>query len=66
MILTLFNICPTIKMVNYSKESWNKHDFKIKESAIRRCPMIYSEAPCVKIFQKVEPRVYRVQCGGKK
>jgi hypothetical protein len=54
--------CPTPFIDNYT-DTWDKVDQAHLDSAISRCPQIYEDAPCVKIFTKKEDRVYSVICG---
>ena len=58
--------CPDTKIVNQTSEEWNESDTINLEAAKVGCGKRYPEAPCVAIFTKVQPLVYRVICGGEK
>jgi hypothetical protein len=60
------SLCIPPRIVNTSKELWNKHDTKILETAQKRCGQKYPDSPCVKLFWKTKPKSYRVICGGVK
>ena len=66
MITMLLLICTAPQMINTSNEAWNTKDYKTLQISQKRCKQLYPEAPCVKLFHKTEPRVYRVLCKGQK
>lgn len=62
LTLSIFLSCNEPKIENYTKV-WNNADQLHLEFAKKRCPEIYPEAPCVKLFRKKEKLVYNVICG---
>ena len=56
-------LCGDVNMINKTKSVWDKNDFKVLESAKQRCPIIYSDAPCVVKFVKKGEKDYGVRCG---
>lgn len=64
-ILTLSQAsqCPETKTLNLTSEEWNAADTEALETAQRRCPEVFPEAPCLKLFIKKEVLVYRAICG---
>ena len=62
--ISLNSGCFNPNIINTSQEPWNSHDQKVLKKATNRCGELYKDAPCIKMFWKTEPRVYRVMCGG--
>jgi len=42
---------------------WTDEDKSNLSHARQRCPIIYSESPCLTKFTKVEDKVYQAICG---
>jgi hypothetical protein len=61
-LLLLAGMCKDPPIENHT-DVWNKIDQLHLDSAIKRCPEIFPEYPCVKLFRKKEERVYNVICG---
>ncbi len=55
--------CLTTALVNLSNIPWNFEDRQNQAIAQSRCGTIYPDAPCLKLFVKVEPLMYRAICG---
>ena len=56
--------CPVTKLINQSKEPWNKMDAIAKNVAKERCgPITHHRSPCLKQFIKQKPLTYRAICG---
>ena len=56
--------CPVPKLINQSKEPWNKNDAIAKNVAKERCsPVTNKRSPCLKQFIKQKPKTYRAICG---
>lgn len=58
--------CPSVKLINWSDESWTKEDMKSKRSAQKTCKKVYKDAPCLITFIKTEPQAFRAICGAKR
>lgn len=54
--------CPPTKIVNHTK-IWNKVDKEHIEVATKRCPTLYDDAPCLKLFTKKGELEYVAICG---
>lgn len=63
LVLLLSLSCPQTIVHNMSGIPWNKEDSVHAKIAEKNCAKKYSEAPCLKLFVKVEPLVYRAICG---
>jgi hypothetical protein len=61
-------VCPqTLKVLNENMQWDGCQDEEAYERALIRCNELYkSEAPCLKVFIKVEQGVYRAICGKEK
>ncbi|NDC23336.1 MAG: hypothetical protein EBZ49_04320 [Proteobacteria bacterium] len=56
------NHCPAPLVVNHTRR-WTPHDQKALKRAQGRCRIIYSDAPCLKRFDKLEDLRYTALCG---
>jgi hypothetical protein len=63
-VLTAFS-CPKTDVVNKTTE-WNKQDQIALETAKNRCGQLFLNAPCLKMFRKVEEGIYTALCGAGK
>ena len=63
-IFSLALVCSSVTVVNYTKE-WIKIDQLNYNQAVKRCPELYKDAPCLKTFIKKRDRVYNAICGKK-
>ena len=52
LLLAVLLSCPSATWINQTPEPWNKKDNKIFNKYIKRCPEVYKDAPCLKIFIK--------------
>lgn len=57
--------CPNPRLINRTEFPWNDHDQEVQATCIRRCPEIYSDAPCLKQFIKYGKQDYDCICGAK-
>jgi len=64
LLLAALN-CSVPQIVNRTSE-WIELDRRHLTQAVKRCPEIDKDYPCVKVFVKKEDRVYNVICGGQK
>ena len=61
-LVLLFN-CSEPVIENHT-DKWTGLDQQNYEQAIKRCPELYKDSPCLKVFIKKEDRVYNAICGG--
>jgi hypothetical protein len=54
--------CLATVMQNTTKFPWNDYDYQILAQAKKRCPEIWSDSPCVKLFKKFGENQYSVVC----
>lgn len=57
------SVCPPVKMVNKTKFPWNGRDKVVMARCVKHCPEIWSDAPCLKMFEKHEEHGYHCLCG---
>lgn len=53
--------CPKIEIQNKTKV-WNKQDRAALSTATKGCSQQYPDAPCLKMFRKVEQGIYSAVC----
>lgn len=58
--------CTAAIIVNSSDYPWNKFDQNTYLRSLTRCYYYFSDAPCVKKFEKRGERNYWVTCGKEK
>lgn len=63
--LAVIMACPSVTFQNKTSE-WTQQDISAYKSAVKRCPELHPDAPCVTVFRKVEAGIYSVVCGYKK
>lgn len=63
-LLAALNCAPTVVINN--TDNWTEEDSIHMVAAIKRCPELYPESPCLKVFRKKEPLLYRATCGAEK
>lgn len=56
--------CPT-PVIENRVQTWTENDQWNYETAIKRCPTKFPEAPCLKLFIKKEDYLYEAICGEK-
>lgn len=64
VIVASIFICPPTEFQNRS-DTWTEKDQKTYEITLVRCGELHPDAPCVKMFRKVEDGIYSVICGYK-
>jgi hypothetical protein len=64
-VLSLILGCSNPQVTNQTTE-WNQIDSITLRSAIKRCPELYHDAPCLKRFIKKEENNYWAICGAKR
>lgn len=57
-------MCPATLILNLTL-LWTKVDIEHLQTATARCKTLYTDAPCLKKFTKVEELTYRAICGQK-
>lgn len=62
--LSYILVCPQTEFQNKSN-TWTDKDQKVYQTATARCGQLHPDAPCVKMFRKVEDGIYSVICGYK-
>lgn len=63
MFESLIAGCISITVSNLSPEPWNDRDQEQMRFSEKRCAEIYSDAPCLKYFEKYDVLAYRATCG---
>lgn len=58
----LSNSCPPTKLIGFT-ERLTEQEIESLNHARNRCPEIYPDSPCLKIFEKREERVFWAICG---
>lgn len=58
------NKCQTTVVVNRTSR-WGTDDERVLQRAQRRCKEIWSDAPCLKTFDKLDENRYTAKCGPK-
>ena len=56
--------CAATVIINLTAQPINKLDERHIAFAKKRCSVVKPQAPCLKRFIKVRPRVYRAICSG--
>lgn len=63
-IVFLLSSCTnTTILENRTAYAWNEFDMKTIEFAKKRCPEIYPDSPCLKLFIKLDKQDYYASCG---
>jgi hypothetical protein len=62
LLIVLAASCGNPEIINKTKE-WNAIDQKTLQGAIKRCPELYDDAPCLKKFIKQSDNNYWAICG---
>lgn len=67
LLTILFSVysCTPTQILN-DTDVWNKTDDTHVNLAEKRCPEIYVESPCLKVFRKRAERTYWAICGKEK
>jgi len=60
--LVVLNVCVPPKIIN-TTNVWNNFDTRQLKFSLTRCPSLYKDAPCLKLFWKYEENSYRAICG---
>jgi hypothetical protein len=57
--------CPAVELRGWEDgESMTEVDLKNLRIAQKRCPRLYKNSPCLRIFMKLGFQDYRALCGG--
>lgn len=63
LLATIALSCPGVIMTDPNHVGWAIEDFKHKDYAKTRCPVLFPNSPCVIRFIKTDVQQYRVICG---
>lgn len=58
--------CPTTRFELTGVQALGLQDKQALEQAQKRCPILYPNSPCVRVFRRTAPQTYQVICGPRK